>query len=1109
MEVGLVRSVDIDQTMQQAYLDYAMSVIVARALPDARDGLKPVHRRILYAMYDMGLRPDTSFKKSARIVGEVLGKYHPHGDMAVYESMARMAQDFSMRCLLVDGQGNFGSVDGDPPAAMRYTEARLTAPAMEMLADIRKDTVKFSDNFDGSLQEPDVLPSALPNLLVNGATGIAVGMSTNIPPHNLGEVVDALIYMLDNWERIDDVNIENLMRFIQGPDFPTGGLIVQDTHEDDLTAAYGTGRGRVTVQSRCHIEEIGRGRNRIIVTELPYMTNKSSLIERIAELAREGRLEGIADLRDESDRHGLRIVIELSRTAEPEKVLQELYKSTPMRSTFGIILLALVDGEPRMLSLKQALRVYLDHRLVVIRRRGEYELEKARQRAHILEGLRVALKYLDEIIELIKKSPDAETARDRLMKRYRLSEIQAQAILDMQLRRLAALERKKIEDEYKELIAQIKTLEALLSSPLKLRQTVAGELHQVKETYADRRRTQITRLGAGAKSVLPVLTATDLLPEQTVWVSATEDGLVSRTLDEKPPRISGSMAPRFLLQVSTRDTLFLVSDKGEAAGIPVQTLPEAETPLEGAPIHKVSALTDVAKLAALFTLPPKEERLEGWYVLTVTQQGLLKKTALEELPGPTGHSFTLVKVNDDDKLGWIRLTDGKADILLVTADGMAIRFSEDEVRPMGLVAAGVGGIKLGARDLVIGMELMPRRGDILLLTSDGRGKRVPPDQFPRQGRYGQGVIAWKLPRTAQLVGVTAGKASTRLTILLDKLSPKAIRMDEAPLQTRTAAGKTIVELKAGYQVLGLSIPWAVPRPVIGAKATPEKELEIPDALEEPLYPDVEQLSFGMIAPEVKKVVKAENTKIRKATLKVKGKTRGSTPKTKDAEAEQSLLISKGASTRNKDQAGKAGSSKPPRTSRAKPVKTPSKLKPSEPTINKTSGNEIKVPVKRGRPKKTVSPPVVKTTVVAKTRKEPEKATRTPMRNNKPVLKTGQVEQSATKATGKAKTPTKTGKPNQNAKAAPGKTKPSTTKTSQPSTTKKTTTKPKTATNRSIKPPAKPGPKKTGGRKPPRKKMTIKSVIAPAAILVPPSWKPKRSKTPPKRRKVTPGEPKSE
>ncbi|MGE5123874.1 MAG: DNA gyrase subunit A, partial [Acidobacteriaceae bacterium] len=877
MEVGLVRSIDIDQTMQQAYLDYAMSVIVARALPDARDGLKPVHRRILYAMFDMGLRPDTAFKKSARIVGEVLGKYHPHGDMAVYEAMARMAQDFSMRCLLVEGQGNFGSVDGDPPAAMRYTEARLTAPAMEMLADIRNETVNYSDNFDGSLKEPDVLPSAIPNLLVNGATGIAVGMSTNIPPHNLGEVVEALIFMLDNWNRLDDVNIADLMHFIHGPDFPTGGLIVQDTHEDDLTAAYGTGRGRVTVQARCHIEEITRGRSRIIVTELPYMTNKSSLIERIAELAREGHLEGLADLRDESDRHGLRIVIELTRTAEPEKVLQDLYKSTPMRSTFGIILLALVDGEPRMLSLKQALRVYLEHRLEVIRRRSEYELEKARQRLHILEGLRVALKHLDEIIDLIRKSQDADIARDRLMKRYRLSEIQAQAILDMMLRRLAALERKKIEDEYKEILAQIKSLEALLRSPAKLRQTVAEELRQVKEAFGDRRRTQITRLGAAAKSVLPVLTATDLLPEQVVWVSATSDGLVSRTLDEKPPRISGSMAPRFLLQVNSRDTLFLVSDKGEAAGIPVQTLPEAENPLNGAPFHKVSALPGEAVLAAMFTLPPKEERLEGWYVFTTTQQGMLKKTAVEELPGPTGHSFTLAKVNEDDRLGWVKLTNGKADILLVTADGMAIRFGEDEVRPMGLVAAGVGGIKLGGRDIVIGMELVPRRSEILLVSSDGKAKRVAAEQFPRQGRYGQGVIAWKLSRTSQLVGVAAGKANSRLTLLLDKLSPKAMRFDEAPAQTRAASGKKVVELKAGYQVMGISVPWAVPRAVAAEKALPENELEAVEESAEPAAPEMEQLTFGMIEPSTGSGQKSERRRPLKAGAKTDHKVKPAAP----------------------------------------------------------------------------------------------------------------------------------------------------------------------------------------------------------------------------------------
>ena len=860
MEIGLVRSVDIDQEMQQAYLDYAMSVIVARALPDARDGLKPVHRRILYAMYDMGLRPDSAFKKSARIVGEVLGKYHPHGDMAVYEAMARMAQDFSMRCLLVEGQGNFGSVDGDPPAAMRYTEARLAAPAMDMLTDIRKETVDFSDNFDGSLKEPDVLPATIPNLLVNGATGIAVGMSTNIPPHNLGEVVGALVYMLENWDRLDDVNIEQLMRFIQGPDFPTGGLIVQAAGEEDLQAAYGTGRGRVTVQARAHIEEISRGRTRIIVTELPYMVNKSSLIERIADLARESHIEGIADLRDESDRHGLRIVIELSKTAEPEKVLQDLYKSTQMRTTFGIIMLALVDGEPRMLSLKQALRVYLDHRLEVVRRRAEFDLAKARQRAHILEGLRIALKYLDEVIELIRKSPDAETARDRLMKRFKLSEIQALAILDMPLRRLAALERKKIEDEYKELQAAIKELEALLKSPAKMRGLVASELSLVKETYGDRRRTQLARLGAGVKAATaPVLTTSALLPEQEVWVATTAEGLISRTHDDKPPRISGTAAPHFLVQVNTRDTLFLVSERGEAAGIPVHSLPETDNPQAGVPLHKASALIEGDKLAAIFSLPVKEERAAGWYVFTCTRQGLVKKTSIEELPGPTGKSFTIVKVNEDDCLGWVRLTDGKAEILLATADGMTIRFPEEEVRPMGLVAAGVGGIKLGARDEVVGMELIPAKGEILLVASDGKAKRIEPAQFPVQGRYGMGVIAWKLPRSAQVVGLAAGKGNFRVTLLLDKLAPKAIRLDEAPVQARSAAGKALLELKAGYQVVGLSIPQVPPRPVEGGSHKPERDVFEDEAVS-PKKSEAEQLTLGLDGP-----VKTRRTRSKPAT----------------------------------------------------------------------------------------------------------------------------------------------------------------------------------------------------------------------------------------------------
>jgi len=725
-----------------------------------------------------------------------------------------------------------------------------------------------------------------------------------------------------------------------------------------------------------------------------------------------------------------------------------------------------------MLSLKQALRVYLEHRLVVIRRRGEFELAKARQRLHILEGLRVALKHLDEIIDLIRKSQDADIARDRLMKRYRLSEIQAQAILDMMLRRLAALERKKIEDEYKELLAQIKELEGLLRSPLKLRQTVATELRQVKEAYGDRRRTQITRLGADAKSVLPVLTATDLLPEQTVWVSATSEGLVSRTLDEKPPRISGSAAPRYLLQVNTRDTLFLVSEKGEAAGIPVQTLPEAENPQDGAPIHKVSALPEEAKLAALFTLPPKEERLEGWYVFTATQQGLLKKTALEELPGPTGHCFTLVKVNEEDKLGWIRLTDGKADILLVTADGMAIRFHEDEVRPMGLVAAGVGGIKLGGRDIVIGMELVPRRGEILLVTSDGKAKRVASDQFPLQGRYGQGVIAWKLPRTAQLVGVAAGKANTRVTILIDKLSPKAMRLDEAPSQGRTAQGKTVVELKAGYQVLGVSIPWAVPRAVEGEKPSFEKEIEVPEEPEEPEEPEVEQLSFGMMEPPTQKVKKVEEPSTKKKAGKTKQKTR-SAAKAKADKVRQASLISKPLETKEVKLVSKDGRTKPSSgavSGRKEPATASKSTSKTQPARFKKK----KSPAKAGRSKTK--------------RKSTASAGGSKASSGLSIRK---VKKSAGKA-GKTKATARPAATSE--KKTSGKAGRSTAKKTPPAKSKAASTAKRRKTV------ALPGGKKPTQRKSGGKMAKVKSTLTQLPIILPPSWKPPHGTPPRSKRK---------
>jgi DNA gyrase subunit A len=824
MELGLVRKIDINREMQAAYLDYAMSVIVARALPDARDGLKPVQRRILYAMYDMGIRADSPYRKSARIVGEVLGKYHPHGDQSVYDSMARMAQDFSMRTLLVDGQGNFGSVDGDPPAAMRYTEARLANAALDLLADIGKDTVDFIDNFDGTLTEPTVLPSAIPNLLVNGASGIAVGMATNIPPHNLGEIVDACVYMLEKWEKLDDIKPADLMDFVEGPDFPTGGIIIEQKGEEGIEAAYGKGRGRVTIQANAHIEEMERGKSRIIVTELPYQVNKSSLIERIAELVRDGQLEGITDLRDESDRQGLRIVVELTKNVEPEKVLAALYKRTPMQSTFSINLLALVDNEPRLLNLKQALRVYLEHRLAVIKRRGEFDLQKARARAHILEGLMIALKHLDEIIALIKGSPDVDTARTRLMKRYKLSELQANAILEMQLRRLAALERKKIESEYKEILVLIKELEGLLKSPKKMRGLAAEELLKVKAAYGDRRRTQIVSM-KGRKTRKAPLTAAELVGGQVVWIGMTSDGIIARTHDDKPPRLSGSEAPRLLVKANATDTLYLVSERGLAAAVAVHTLPEAEKLVDGNPFNKQSPLQADETPVAAFVLPARKTELpEGATLLTVTRGGMIKKSLVSELPGPSAQTFRLANVNEGDRLGWVALTDGTKEVLLATALGMAIRFSEEDVRPMGLAAAGVNGIKLGVGDEVVGLEVLPGTGDLFLVASDGKGKRVEVKDFPAQGRYGKGVIAWELPRGVKLAGMGMGKPNTVVTLHLLKAAPKMTRLDEAPMRKRSSMrGEAVVEVKAGDVVLSLTEGWAVERFVEMGKKEDKKK----------------------------------------------------------------------------------------------------------------------------------------------------------------------------------------------------------------------------------------------------------------------------------------------
>jgi len=804
MNLGSVRKVNINDEMQQSYLDYAMSTIVSRALPDARDGLKPVQRRILYAMYDMGLRAESPHKKSARIVGEVLGKYHPHGDMAVYEAMARMAQDFSQRYMLVDGQGNFGSVDGDPPAAMRYTEARLTEPALDILQQLDMETVKFVDNFDGTLMEPEVLPSALPNLLINGASGIAVGMATNIPPHNLGEITDAICMMLENWEKLEDITVEDLMRHVKGPDFPTAGLIIQDETSDPLAQIYGSGNGRVIMRAKVRIEEMTRGRNRLIITELPYMVNKASLIERIAELTRDSSLEGIADLRDESDRQGMRIVIELSKTADTEKIISNLFKKTPMQSTFGINLLALVDGSPHRLTLKQALRVYAEHRLEVIRKRSEYELKKNEERLHILEALRIALQNLDEVIDIIRHSQRVETARENLKSRFKLDDVQANAILDMPLRRLASLERKKIEIEYKEVSDRIKELKSLLRSPKLMRQVAITELKTVKAKYADPRRTQIIYLGKGEKAS-ELLTQTDVMPQEDFWVAISEDYRISRTSDDKPYRMGGSKTPWNLIRTNSHQTIFLVTSEGKAAAIHSLAIPIQESIEEGIPVHKISPLSESDTLVDMFAVPIDKVELKERYIFSISRLGMVKRSAVEELPGASAVPFTLVKVNEDDELFSLFLTNGKEQILISTAAGMSIRFDENDVRAMGLVAAGVNGIKLKEDDFIIGAGVMKERDNVALLTKNGQAKRIEAKDYPLQGRYGQGVISWKLSAGDQLVVQMIGKLTDKGIVHFRKAASRLFKLGDAPKRTRMANGAKTVEVKAKDEIIYCTI----------------------------------------------------------------------------------------------------------------------------------------------------------------------------------------------------------------------------------------------------------------------------------------------------------------
>ncbi len=803
MEIGIVRQVDINNEVKRAYLDYAMSVIVSRAIPDARDGLKPVQRRILYAMYDMGLRQNSTYKKSARIVGEVLGKYHPHGDAAVYEAMARMAQDFSLRHLLVDGQGNFGSIDGDPPAAMRYTEARLASLSIEMLRDIEKETVDWDDNFDGSLKEPSVLPASIPNLLINGASGIAVGMSTNIPPHNLGEVIDGLVYLLDNWAKQEDIGIEELMRFIPGPDFPTGGLVYRKDNgdaDDGLLKAYTTGRGRITIRARAHVEEIKGGRERIVVTEIPYQVNKTSLIESIAGLVRSGKLEGIADLRDESDRQGLRLVIDLSRGAEADKVLRDLYRHTQLESRYSMIHLALVNGEPRTLPLKKLLMVFLEHRLEVLQRRARYELEQARRRAHIVEGLLIALDNLDEVIDIIRRSKTVETANANLCKRFKLTEIQAQAILDMPLKRLAALERKKLQDEYKELMATIKELESLLKTPKKQREAIRNELVAIKEAHADPRRTHILDV-KGDKVDLG-----ELIPDEPTWVVVTREGQIARTADDgKAPRIPSRPkdVPVTMVAASTRDTLTLFTAGGMALTIPVHQVPEGQAwEGEGTPITKLTHLTenDVVKALALADAPP------SGMLCFVTSQGQVKRMLAEELPGVGREPTTVIRLDEGDWLVDVLWVQEKDEIVVGSTQGQGIRFAVSEVRPTGASAGGMAGMKLEEDDVVVGAGIVRRKAKLLTITDQGMAKRTELEEMPAQRRSGKGVQIAKLNKNERMMGVTVIGADTYVIPITQHGAAKTITGHTIPEQGRATRGSSAIALQGKDLVAGIVVP---------------------------------------------------------------------------------------------------------------------------------------------------------------------------------------------------------------------------------------------------------------------------------------------------------------
>ncbi len=805
---GRVRPILIEDEMRASYLDYAMSVIVARALPDARDGLKPVHRRILYAMHDMGLNPGTPYKKSARIVGEVLGKYHPHGDTAVYDAMARMAQDFSLRYPLVDGQGNFGSVDGDSPAAMRYTEARLARVAEPMLQDIDMDTVDWNSNFDDSLQEPRVLPAMLPNLLVNGTSGIAVGMATNIPPHNLTEIANAIVFVVDNWERHEEIGLEELMAFVKGPDFPTGAIILGT---EGIKQAFATGRGKIMVRAKTNIEEIRAGRFAIIVNEIPYQVNKSVLIERMAELARDGRLDQISDLRDESDRTGMRIVIELKKGAAPKKVRNQLFKHTELQRSFGVNTLALVNGEPVTIGLRRALIVYIEHRVEVLTRRTEFQLGKARERAHILEGLRIALQFLDEVIATIRASESSDVARTALMNRFGLSQVQAQAILDMQLRRLAALERQKIEDEYQELMARITFLLDLLAHPEKIRQLVRDDILALKEKFGDERRTVIAPETNGDFS------EEDLIAQDNVLISYSANAYIKRMQAEsfraqgRGGRGVKGMGTRqedeviSLLFARTLDYILFFTDKGRVYSSRAYELPEGSRTSRGVHIANLLSLMPDERVTTMLVVADFEQ---AEYITLITRQARIKRMELSVFSNVRPSGLIAMNLDPNDSLDWARLTNGNEEFMVITRNGKALRFHEASVRAMGRTAAGVMAMRLIDGDEVVSLDVVKPDGELFVLHQRGWGKRVPLDEYNAKGRYTQGMWTTdhtRLDEVGPIVAARVVHAEDQITVMTSNGLVLRTAVNGIRSMGRSTRGVRIVNLQEGDTVAAVAV----------------------------------------------------------------------------------------------------------------------------------------------------------------------------------------------------------------------------------------------------------------------------------------------------------------